>query len=62
MTELEFDEYMDTEDGSREYYEWLYDKFPELGKHGLFAAHENCYMIEDFMDYKGVQSDARTSN
>ena len=58
MTELEFDEYMDTEDGSREYYEWLYDKFPELGKHGLFAAHEDGLYIESFMEYKGVQHDS----
>lgn len=57
MTELEFDEYMDTEDGSLEYYEWLYDKFPELGKHGLFAAHEDGLYIESFMEYKGVQND-----
>jgi len=62
MSELEFDEYIETQDGQDDYYDWLFDKFPELGKHGLFAAHENCYMIEDFMDYKGVQYDTRASN
>ena len=54
MTTDQFDEWIETEDGSLEYYEWLFDKCPELGKHGLYSAHENGYMIEEFMDYKGV--------
>lgn len=51
----EFDAWIETDDGQLEYYEWLYDNFPELGKHGLFAAQENGDYIEDFMDHKGVE-------
>ena len=40
MSEIEFDEYIQTNDGQDEYYEWLYDNHPDLGKHGLFAAQE----------------------
>lgn len=54
MTESEFDEYIQTNDGQDEYYEWLYDNHPDLGKHGLFSAQENSYDIESFMEYKGV--------
>lgn len=55
MTQEQFDEWIETQDGQDEYYDWLFDTCPELGKHGLFEAHENCYMIEDFMFSKGVE-------
>ena len=54
MSEIEFDEYIETQDGQDEYYDWLFNNHPDLGKHGLFAAHENGYDMESFMDYKGV--------
>jgi hypothetical protein len=55
MTVDEFDEWIETTDGQDEYYEWLYDNYPELNKGGLFSAHENGYDIEGFMDHKGVE-------
>lgn len=54
MTEQEFNEWFDTKDGKYIYYEWLYDNFPELGKHGLFNAWENGDYIESFMEDMGV--------
>lgn len=54
MTNEEFEEYIETEDGQLHYYEWLYDNFPGLGKHGLFAAQENGDHIEGFMEHLGV--------
>lgn len=57
MTAAEFEEYIETEDGQLHYYEWLYDNFPELGKHGLFAAMENGDYIESFMEDIGVTDD-----
>lgn len=57
MTAAEFDAYMDTNDGQTHFYEWLYDKFPELGKHALFDAWENGDHIEGFMEHLGVTDD-----
>ena len=54
MTEEQFNEWFDTDDGQTTYYEWLYDNFPELGKHGLFNAMENGDYLESFMEYMGV--------
>ena len=61
MTLEEFEEYIQTEDGESHYYEWLYDNFPELGKHGLFSAMENGYCIESFMEEIGVEDDPATT-
>lgn len=55
MTLAEFEDYIETNDGQDHYYEWLYDNFPELGKHGLFAAMENGDHIEGFMEHMGVE-------
>ena len=54
MTEEQFDEYIETNDGQDHFYEWLYDNFPEKGKHGLFAAMESGDYVEDFMEHLGV--------
>ena len=55
MTEQEFEEYIETADGESHYYEWLYDNYPSLGKHGIIKAMEDGYLIESFMDHLGVQ-------
>ena len=54
MTREQFDEYFESNEGQDDYYDWLVDEFPELSKHGLFAAQENCNYVESFMEYKGV--------
>ena len=48
MTQEQFDEWMETEDGQSSFYEWLYDNFPEMNKHQLFDAMENGDYIEMF--------------
>ena len=57
MTELEFEEYIQTADGDAHYYEFLYDEDPSLGKHGIIRAMEDGYLIEEFMDHLGVERD-----
>ena len=54
MTEQEFEEYIQTNDGESHFYEWLYDTCPELNKHQLMAAVEDGLYIESFMDHLGV--------
>lgn len=54
MTQEQFDEYIETNDGQDHFYEFLYDYDPSLGKHGIIAAMENGDYIESFMDHLGV--------
>ena len=54
MTEQEFEAWMETEEGGLSFYEWLYDTYPEKGKHGLFAAYESGDYVEYYAEYLGV--------
>ena len=55
MTLDEFESAYNKGELDGEYYDWLYDRFPELGKHGLFNAFENGDYMESFMEYIGVE-------
>ena len=57
MTEEEFDDYIQTEEGERHYYEFLFDYCPELGRYGIENAVDNGLYIESFMDHLGVEYD-----
>ena len=50
MTQQQFDEWIETEDGQSSFYEWLYDNFPEMNKHQLFDAMESGDYVESFME------------
>lgn len=51
MTTEEFNNWMESGDGDDALYEYLYDVYPSLGKHGLFAAWESGDYVEEFLDY-----------
>ena len=48
MTQEQFDKWIETDDGQTTFYEWLYDNFPEMNKHQLFAAYESGDYVEMF--------------
>lgn len=50
MTLEQFDEWFDTEDGQMQFYEYLYDQYPEMGKHQLMDAVESGDYVEEFAD------------
>ena len=57
MTEQEFNDWMDTEEGGLAFYEWLYETYPEKGKHALFAAYESGDYVEYYAESLGVYNE-----
>ena len=54
MTEQEFEDWIETEDGESEFYEYLFDHYPWAWDDKIIQMMESGDYIEQFMEHKGV--------
>ena len=59
MTEQEFNEWIETEDGDSSFYEYLYDAYPSSSDDGIINMMESGLYVEEFMDHLGVICDEK---
>ena len=54
MTEEQFNEYIETQDGESHFYEYLYDNYPSSSDDGIINMMESGNYVEEFMEHLGV--------
>ena len=50
MTQQQFDEWINTNDGQTTFFEWIFDNHPEMHKDQMIDAMESGDYIESFME------------